>query len=132
MDTNLMSTDEINRLNGRIEGLSNLLTEVRDAVRDVAASMSQQQHVCMERMGTVNKHIDAIHKTLYGNGREGVEDRVKGIETLLVSMTDDRKMQIGSNGQISVKAVVSIIAAVSAMAGGMLAALPAVIKAFMS
>jgi hypothetical protein len=121
-----MSNDEIDRLHGRIDGLGNLITEVRDAVRDVASSLSQQQHVCSERMGAVNKHIDGIHRTLYGNGREGLDDRVKGLET---QIHDRTHMQIGSGGQISIKAVVAIIAVVGTMLGGLMGYLPAIVEA---
>lgn len=129
MDMQPMSTDDIDRLHDRIDGLGNLLTEVRDAVRDVAHNLAQQQHVCSERMTTVHKHIDGIHRTLYGNGREGLDDRVKGIETHIGSLAEDRKMRIGSSGQISIKAVVAIIAAVGTMLGGLMGYLPAIVEA---
>lgn len=133
MDMQPMSTDDIDRLHSRIDGLGHMIAEVRDAVRDVAATLAQQQHVCSERMGAVHKHIDGIHKTLYGNGREGIDDRVKGVETRLISLAEDRqRMQIGgSGGQISIKAVVAIIAAVGTMLGGLMGYLPAIVKAML-
>lgn len=129
MDMQPMSIDDIDRLHSRIDGLGHMIAEVRDAVRDVAATLTQQQHVCSERMGAVHKHIDGIHKTLYGNGREGLDDRVKGIETHICSLAEDRKMRIGSSGQISIKAVVAIIAAVGTMLGGLMGYLPAIVEA---
>lgn len=124
-----MSGDELERLHHRIDGTNGLLAEVRDAVRDVVASMSHQQAGCSERMSTVYRDIEQLDHAVHGNSRAGLDARVATLETTVNSISLDRSKMAMGTGSISVKALTAILAAVSALIGGVLASLPAIIKA---
>ena len=122
-----MSTDEqeIFRIHARLDTQSQVLNEVRDGVRDVGAAVREQCSVSKERFEAFQKELNDHKKTLYGNGRPGLDDRVTALETV----TDSKRMNVGS-GSISVKAVVMIIGAVGTLIGGLMAYLPAIVEAF--
>jgi len=127
-----MTTNELQRLHQRIDKQNELLTEVRDCVRDAAAQMKQHQALCAERVQHFGKELHALKTAVWGNGREGHDDRIKGLETEVAGLkSQSKKMGVG-NGQVSIKAVVAIIAAVSTLVGGLLstalASLPKVIE----
>lgn len=120
-----MSTDDIERLHHRMDSMERMTLEVRDNVRDLVTAAGHQQSTCTERMGGVKESLDAVYKTLYGNGRKGLDDRVTALETV----TEERRTMTVGSGSISVKAMVTIIAAIGTMLGGLMGYLPAVIEA---
>lgn len=124
-----MSTDELQRLHQRLDGLNQILMEVRDATLGVTQSMAHQQRSCDERMAVSYKEIEQVSHAVFGNSREGLEDRVKGLETTVRSVIVDRGRMALGTGSISVKVLAAILGAVSALIGGVLASIPAIIEA---
>jgi hypothetical protein len=122
-----MSTEdqELSRIHARLDSQSQVLTEVRDAVRDVGAAVREQCAVSRERFTAFEKELADHKRALFGNGRPGLDDRVTALET----MNDGKRMQVGT-GSISVKAVVAIIVAIGTMIGGLMGYLPSIVEAF--
>lgn len=125
-----MSGDELSRLHDRIDEQNKILMDLRDGIRSAVSCVEHQQAICSERVKHFAGELNDLKKAVWGNGREGLDDRTKGLEVAVKALTDERKtMQVGS-GEISVKAVVTILAAVSAMVGGVLSQLPAMLEVF--
>lgn len=125
-----MSGDELSRLHDRIDQQNELLVQVRDSVQASTACMEKHQAVCAEQMKHLDGEVCSIKRAIWGNGREGHDDRIKGLETTVNAIQADRK-RVGVGGtQISLKAVIGIITAVGTLLGGLLAYLPNIIKAF--
>lgn len=123
-----MSTDEqeISRIHARLDATNSMLTQVRDAVRDVGAAVREQCAVSKERCEACQKELSDHKRTLYGNGRPGLDDRVVALET---TFSEKKKMNVG-NSSISVRAVVTIIASVSALITALMSQIPAIVQAF--
>ena len=121
----MIDEHEISRIHSRLDATNSTLTEVRDAVREVGAAVREQCAVSRERFQAFENELNDHKKTLYGNGRPGLDDRVTALET----MNDGKRMQVGT-GSISVKAVVAIIAAIGTMIGGLMGYLPSIVEAF--